>query len=182
MKKRSIGKLCVILSAVLLVAAGVILWGLQKEEFKELAYGYGPLNTMELDDLAVSNDHESTFFVEKGEEFQIRGNLIIMQGTVSVTIRMGNQVLMQAVYEEGEHKYETDILNSKAVRVSGASEGKIDDDSETVYQYLGTVIVELEVSDDAQGQYGLGYYRRRNNFQKFLNQITEQTKSRKEKE
>ncbi len=76
MKKKSIGKLCVILSAVLLVAAGVILWGLQKEEFKELAYGYGPLNTMEIDDLAVSNDHESTFFVEKGEEFQIRGNLI----------------------------------------------------------------------------------------------------------
>lgn len=167
-RKKAKVPLWITLPVILLVAVGIVFWGIQKEEWVERTYSKRELNIMELDENLTSNDDESTDYIRSIGEFQMKGTLMIEQGTVEVTIRMGERELLHEIYGPGEYEFETEVYNAAGARASGASEVSVKGISET---YVGMVIWDYKISDDAEGTYTTGYYTRRTNFERFYDRL-----------
>lgn len=156
------------LPVILLVAVGIVLWGIQKEEWSERTYSKGVLNIMALDESVASNNTEATDYIRSIGEFQMKGTLMIEQGTVEVTVQMGEKEILHEIYGPGEYEFETEVYNAADARACGASEVSVKGISET---YVGMVIWDYKISDDAEGTYTTSYYTRRTNFERFYDRL-----------
>lgn len=153
---------------LLLIAVGIVIWGVQKGEWVETSYSQRELNIMKLDENVASNNAEHTNYIWSIGEFQMKGNLVVKQGTVEAAIRMGEQEVLHEIYETGNYEFETDVFNAADARASGASEVQTGEGSEV---YAGTVNWYFEISDDAEGFMTTSFYTRQTNFERLYNRL-----------
>lgn len=126
---------------MLLVGVGIILVALvgiailanTKTEWVGTVETYGPLNLME-NDSAISENKTSTYFlIDNKTDFKITGQILVSEGSVTLTYSMDDEVLAEVIYEPGIYEIESEVYSGKS----------------------GELCITYSATDDVQGTYDL---------------------------
>lgn len=139
--KKKWKKVVLIGTGIIIIVLIFILWGMKKTEWKEGINSYGTLEGIEWE----------SFPVEKNKQYRITGNLFILKGSVKVTYRINDEVVLEKTYEAGNHNLEEYSFE----------------------KYDGQFCIEWEVSDNIEGTYDFVIDQRQKRIIKWIERIKE---------
>ena len=119
----------------------LFLWGMKKEDWKQVMEAYGSINLMELDENVNANYHEAIFLIKKDREYQISGTMNITNGSAMVRYWLNDEMIFEKTYDVGNGRLEEYSLRKQE----------------------GELRIELEASDDVEGSYDFLVKQRRRN-------------------
>lgn len=148
MKKRAI----IIVVCLFLIVVIIGICYLTKSEWNEVMNTYGPLNIMEDDDIQIKkNSSNSTFELSEKNDFYISGKVRVNKGNASCIIKCDGDKIYENTFYEGDHQIDTDIIEDKG----------------------GEIYIEINASDDVDGNYNIAIYTRERVLNHFIRRVKE---------
>lgn len=150
--KKKMGQIIVgiiIALSIIIIIGGI--WGHRKRSWEESVKGYGPLNMMELDPNAETNDTCIIFSLDFKKDFRIEGNFTIKSGPVKVIASLNGNVLFEDELSGGEATFK----------------------SQTFTEQEGEIRVYIIIPDDADGDYTVTIYTQETNLSWLLGKLKE---------
>lgn len=138
-----------------IICIGIILavivrsWLQKKDDWYNSVEGYGPLNVMELDKSAFTNNTDMTYPLDSVMDFQIKGQFTISKGEVEIIASLNGELLFMKTLNSEVQTFESDIYTDRT----------------------GEIKVDMIISDDIQGDYSVVIYTRETNLNRLIRRM-----------
>lgn len=144
-------KIIIIIPIVIILIAVAWLYFSGKRQWLEDWNTYGPLNIMQYDEAADSNDTSSTSYMTNKKDIYFSNVIHIKKGSMKLKFCINDEVVYEYTLDAGEHLFDTDVLEN----------------------ITGKVSVFIYASDDIEGNYTITAYTRETRWEAFKADISE---------
>ncbi len=142
-------KIIIIIPIVAILIAVACMYFSGKCQWLDAWSTYGPLNIMQYDEAADSNNMSSNYYMTNKKDIYFSNVINIKKGSMKLKFLINDEVVYEYTLDVGEHLFDTDVLENVS----------------------GTVSVLIYASDDIDGDYSVTAYTRETRWESFKARI-----------